>query len=134
MNTGFSVTLAKIIKETGLNKFYMPSDPQELLVSSMEINRPGLELTGYMEYFDKERIIIFGNTEYSYLEQFDSDKQYEILLRNRDEYGDTERELQARKTLEELKQILKVIKNFLKNIIWNLLQKNPKICSVRLMR
>lgn len=37
------------------------------------------------------------------------DKQYEILLRNRDEYGDNERELQTRKTLEELKQILKAM-------------------------
>ena len=79
MNTDFSVTLAKIIKETGLKEFYMPSDPEELMVSSMEINRPGLELTGYMDYFDKARIIIFGNTEYSYLEQFATEKQYEIL-------------------------------------------------------
>ena len=81
MNTGFTVTLAKIMKETGLKEFYMPSDPQELLVTSMEISRPGLELTGYMEYYDKERILIFGNTEYSYLEQFDADKQYEIISR-----------------------------------------------------
>ena len=81
MNTEFSVTLAKIMKETGLTEFYMPADPNELMVSSMEINRPGLELTGYMDYYDKDRIIIFGNTEYSYLEQFATEKQYEILSR-----------------------------------------------------
>ena len=28
MNTDFSVTLAKIIKDTGLKEFYMPSDPE----------------------------------------------------------------------------------------------------------
>ena len=42
MNTDFSVTLAKIIKETGLKEFYMPSDPEELMVSSMETIPPGI--------------------------------------------------------------------------------------------
>ena len=79
MNTNFSVTLAKIIKEIGLKPYYMPSDPEELMVNSMDISRPGLELTGYLDYFDNQRILVFGTTEYSYLEQYADEKQHEIL-------------------------------------------------------
>ncbi len=79
MSIEFSVSLKKIIKETALDTFYMPSDPEEILITSMDIERPGLQLTGYLDYFDDKRIMIFGNTEYSYLEQFSNDKQFEII-------------------------------------------------------
>ncbi|MBQ9742815.1 MAG: HPr(Ser) kinase/phosphatase [Ruminococcus sp.] len=81
MSTQFSVSLAKVIKEGGLEAFYMPRDPEEINIVSMDILRPGLELTGYMEFFDENRIIIFGVTEFSYLSQFDEEKQFEIIDR-----------------------------------------------------
>lgn len=79
MGAEFSVSLAKIIKESALEPFYMPCEPEEIDIVTKDIDRPGLELTGYMEFFDETRIMIFGNTEYSYLEQFDDEKQYEII-------------------------------------------------------
>ena len=79
MSTEFSVSLAKIIKEIALEPFFMPGSPEEISITSMDIDRPGLELTGYLDFFDEKRIIIFGNTEYSYLEQFSADKQYELV-------------------------------------------------------
>ncbi len=79
MSTGFTVSLAKIIKEIALEPFYMPTPAENIEISSMDIDRPGLELTGYLDFFDEKRIIVFGNTEYSYLEQFSSDKQFEII-------------------------------------------------------
>lgn len=81
MSADFTVSLAKIIEELSLDTFFMPKNPGEILISSMDINRPGVELTGYMEFFDKERIIILGNTEYSYLGCFESAKQQEIIDR-----------------------------------------------------
>ncbi|MDO5124074.1 MAG: HPr(Ser) kinase/phosphatase [Eubacteriales bacterium] len=79
MSVEFSVSLAKIIKEIALEPYYMPCDPAEISITSMDIDRPGLELTGYLEFFDEKRIIVFGNTEYSYLEQFSPDKQFELV-------------------------------------------------------
>ena len=79
MSAQFSVSLAKIIKESQLEAFYMPSNPEEIEIVSMDIDRPGLELTGYLDFFDGNRIIVFGNTEFAYLAQFDEEKQFEVI-------------------------------------------------------
>lgn len=79
MGAEFSVSLKKIIEEIALEAYYMPKDPEEITITSMDIDRPGLELTGYLDFFDENRIIIFGLTEYSYLEHFDEEKQYEVV-------------------------------------------------------
>ena len=69
----FTVTLAKIMKELGLETIYMPDDPEGLLVSSTDVNRPGLALGGYFDYFDTDRVQILGKSEYGYLEDLDAD-------------------------------------------------------------
>ncbi|MBE6738186.1 MAG: HPr(Ser) kinase/phosphatase [Ruminococcaceae bacterium] len=81
MSAQFSVSLAKMIKESQLEPLYMPKDPEEIDIVSMDIDRPGLELTGYMDFFDENRVIVFGLTEYSYLGQFDDDTQFEMIDR-----------------------------------------------------
>lgn len=81
MSAQFSVSLAKMIEESQLEPLYMPKDPQEIDIVSMDIDRPGLELTGYMDFFDENRVIVFGLTEYSYLGQFDDDTQFEMIDR-----------------------------------------------------
>lgn len=79
MASKFTVSLAKIVKELSLEEFFVPNPSEDILVSSMEINRPGLELTGYLDFFDKERIQVMGNTEFSYLAMFDEEHQREVL-------------------------------------------------------
>lgn len=79
MASDFSVSLDKIIEELSLETRFIPKSPKEILISSVDINRPGLELTGYFEFFDKERIIILGNTEFSYLSRFGSEQQRHVL-------------------------------------------------------
>ncbi len=67
MGKTFSVSLAEIIKEMSLETVYMPKDPGEILISSGDVNRPGLALGGYLDYFDSERIQIVGKSEFGYL-------------------------------------------------------------------
>ncbi len=81
MAAQFSVSLAKMIKESQLEPLYMPGDPEEINIVSMDIDRPGLELTGYMDFFDENRVIVFGLTEFSYLGQFDDETQFEMIDR-----------------------------------------------------
>ncbi len=38
----------------------MPSNPEELLVTCSDVNRPGLALGGYYDYFDSDRIRSWG--------------------------------------------------------------------------
>ncbi len=66
----FTVPLSKIMKELSLKTVYLPCDPDQVLISSMDVNRPGLELNGFFDYFDRSRILIMGNAETAFLKGF----------------------------------------------------------------
>lgn len=74
MKTDFTIPLSKIIKEFSLEVIYMPQDPAEIMISTSEINRPGLQMAGYFEFFDPARIQIFGKSEISFLQRFTDEK------------------------------------------------------------
>ena len=61
MTTNFTVPLAKVIKELSLDIIHMPGDAEKVLISSMDVNRPGLELNRFYDYYDTSRIIIFSD-------------------------------------------------------------------------
>ena len=76
----FTISLSKIMKELSLETIYMPSNPDELLVCSPDVNRPGLELHGFLPTLRKDRILIIGNAESAYLEEeCDKEKRIEVL-------------------------------------------------------
>ena len=52
---------------------------RKVLVS--EINRPGLALSGYLDYFPSERVQIMGLGEHSYLSTFAPAKRLEVSKR-----------------------------------------------------
>ncbi len=81
MEKKFSVSLSKIISELELDVAYMPNNPDEIQVYSKDITRPGLELTGFLDFFDNSRIILFGNTENSYLNRFSSEQRFHVIDR-----------------------------------------------------
>ncbi len=81
MEPKFSVSLSKIIKELSLDVAYMPNNPDEIQIFSKDITRPGLELTGFLDFFDNSRIMLFGNTENSYLNRFSTEQRYHVIER-----------------------------------------------------
>ncbi len=79
MKTDFSISLKKIIKEFSLEPLYLPEKSEDIKVSTTEINRPGLQLAGYFEYFDDKRIQILGLSETSFLKRFTMEKARERM-------------------------------------------------------
>ena len=79
MAAEFSVALSKIVDDLHLNKVYLAENYEDIKISTVEINSPGLELTGYFEFFDNKRIQVFGNTEFSYLDRFGSEAQRMVI-------------------------------------------------------
>ena len=69
----YTVPLSAIIQETSLEVIYTPCPPAERMVSSADINRPGLALSGYLDYFDSDRIQVIGKNEHSFLENLPHD-------------------------------------------------------------
>ncbi|MBQ2746794.1 MAG: HPr(Ser) kinase/phosphatase [Clostridia bacterium] len=74
MHQDFTVTLARIIKEHNLESIFLPKSADEIEINSSDVNRPGLEMIGYYEFFDNHRIQILGKTECSYLETLDKNE------------------------------------------------------------
>ncbi len=75
----YTVPLSKVIKELSLDEISMPVSPDEILVSSMDVNRPGLELNGFYDYYDTSRIVIFGNAETAYLNSISAERRKVVL-------------------------------------------------------
>ena len=75
----FSVSLQKIIKEFSLESIYMPCEPSQIEVTSIDVNRAGLALGGFFDYFDDKRVQIVGLTEMSFLNTFDEEQRKACL-------------------------------------------------------
>ena len=63
------VQLTKLVQELGLHNLTPEIDLSEIVIKTAEINRPALQLTGYLEHFANERVQIIGYVEYTYLMQ-----------------------------------------------------------------
>lgn len=63
----YSVSFVKIVKEFNLEEIWAPEDVDAIRIETNELNRPGLQFTGFYDLFDTSRIQIIGKTEYSYL-------------------------------------------------------------------
>lgn len=79
MRTNFTIGLSKIISEFSLEVLNMPQTEEEIMVSSAEVNRPGLQMAGYFEFFDDTRIQIIGKSEESFLKRFTEEKAEQRL-------------------------------------------------------
>ena len=50
-----------------------------ITLNSISVNRPGIQLTGYFEHFDHNRVQLIGNAEHEYLSTLDEEKQLKVL-------------------------------------------------------
>ncbi len=70
MASQYSVSLAKFLKDLEFESLYLPKDPSEIFITSPDINRPGLFLSGFENFFDNTRINFLGKTEIEYIESY----------------------------------------------------------------
>ncbi len=79
MGQTYSVSLEKIIELHNLEVVYLPKEAEKILITTAEINRPGIVLTGYTDYFDPLRIQILGWTELGFLLNMNDDEREKAL-------------------------------------------------------
>ena len=77
----YKVELQELIKFMGLKNLTEEVDISDKSISVSEINRPALQLAGFFEYFDSERIQIMGIVEYTYLTKMAPEFRQETLKR-----------------------------------------------------
>lgn len=75
----FKVTLQKIITEFQLESIYLPLEASQIFIEETDVNRPGLQLMGFYEYFNPERIQIVGKMEFAYMATIEEELRKERL-------------------------------------------------------
>ena len=75
----FAVSLKRLVEKVSLEVIYTPCDLDKISVEIAEVNRPGLFLAGYYDYFDKLRLQIMGLAEMNFLAGLTAEKRRERL-------------------------------------------------------
>ena len=81
MSVSYSVSLEKLINDLKLETIYMPKDPKFIEISTVDVNRPGLQISGYFDLFDKKRLQLLGLSELTCLESFPEERVREFADR-----------------------------------------------------
>lgn len=77
----YSIALSKIIEKLDLDAVYLPKSAEDIAVSTAEVNRPGVEFSGFTSFFDNKRISIVGMGEMALLLSYDEEKRNSIIKR-----------------------------------------------------
>lgn len=75
MEETYSVSLEKIIEKLDLEVIYLPDLPEKINVTLARVNRPGLQLVGFYDHFEPERIQIIGKVEHLFMAQLDAEER-----------------------------------------------------------
>ena len=77
MGKGPTIRLGTIIDQFHLEVLYGPEGYRDRQISIQDVNRPGLQMTGYFDYFDRERMQLLGLVEWSYLQERTAEERME---------------------------------------------------------
>ena len=72
------VELKKVVEKMNLKNLTPNVDLADKMIGIPDINRPALQLTGYFEHFDSDRVQLIGYVEYTFLEKMDEGHKKEI--------------------------------------------------------
>ena len=67
MMSKYSVKLKTIVAEHGLTPVHLSKDYERAVLTTADVNRPAMQLTGFYNYFDPSRLQIIGRVESTYL-------------------------------------------------------------------
>ena len=70
-----AVELQDVVEKMNLKNLTPDLDMSQRKIEVPDINRPALQLTGYFDYFDSDRVQLIGYVEYTYLQKLANDEK-----------------------------------------------------------
>ena len=70
----YKVKLTEVIQKMNLKNLLPDIDTDKIYINQSAVNRIALQLAGFFEHFDSERIQVIGKAEYAYVQQFEDDE------------------------------------------------------------
>lgn len=65
----YKVVLSDVIEKMHLTNHTPEIDTDKILITKPDINRMALQITGYFDHFEQERVQVIGYVEYTYIEK-----------------------------------------------------------------
>lgn len=75
---GHGVKLSELVEKMELKNLTPTVELKGKEVSIPEVNRPALQLSGFFDHFDSDRVQIIGYVEYTYLQTLDYERKMKI--------------------------------------------------------
>ena len=72
------VSIEKVAERMKLKNYTPCVDLSARYITLPDINRPALQMTGFFEHFEQERVQIIGTVEYTYLDHLKKERRIEI--------------------------------------------------------
>ncbi|MBO4290469.1 MAG: HPr(Ser) kinase/phosphatase [Lachnospiraceae bacterium] len=73
-----SVSITRVIEKMKLENVTPDIDIRKIKVTQPDINRPALQMAGYFEHFDANRLQVIGFVEYSYMGGLSDERKREV--------------------------------------------------------
>lgn len=75
----YTVNLVALIEKMGLENCTPQIDVKSIKLSQPDVNRPALQLAGFFDHFDSERVQVIGHVEHAYMQKMDPGQRLIIL-------------------------------------------------------
>ena len=79
----YGVTIEELIEKMNLKNVTPEIDVEKAVLTHPDVNRPALQLAGFFDHFDKERVQIIGYVEQAYINNLSQEQRrtvYDKLL------------------------------------------------------
>lgn len=74
----YGVTITELIDKLGIKNMTPELETDKIVLVHPDINRPALQLTGFFDHFDKDRVQIIGYVERAYLDKLAPERRREV--------------------------------------------------------
>lgn len=75
----YTVSLEKLAKEFDLINIIPDIKLEDKFLNKSEVNRPALQMSGFFEHFDSDRMQVIGKVEHTYLTRLEPEFRQEVL-------------------------------------------------------
>lgn len=74
----YGVSVTKLSKKMKLKNLTPEIDTDNIMITHPEVNRPALQLAGFFEHFDRERVQIIGYVEVAYIKTLSAQQKSKV--------------------------------------------------------
>lgn len=77
----YTVDLKKLVEKMKLVNYTPDLNIDDIKITQTDVNRPALQLAGFFDYFDSDRVQVIGNVEYAYMQKMEKDHGVGIMTK-----------------------------------------------------